>query len=98
MENRTMAKRKEKVTKVIAGDTFLTRSRRHPVRLANVDAAEKRSKTGPKATERLKRLIQGKEVEVHTLARDAYGRAVAEVTVAGKSVNRAMNGRKTPRG
>jgi endonuclease YncB( thermonuclease family) len=39
-----MAKRKEKVTKVIAGDTFLTRSRRHPVRLANVDAAEKRSK------------------------------------------------------
>jgi endonuclease YncB( thermonuclease family) len=92
-----MAKRKETVTRVIDGDTFLTSSRKHPVRLANVDAPEKRSNGGTKATERLKRLIQGKRVEVHTVAHDAYGRAVAKVTVAGRSVNRAMHDRKTKR-
>lgn len=85
-----MARRKETVTRVIDGDTFLTTSRKHPVRLANVDAPEKRRKGGSKATEQLKRLIQGKKVEVHTVARDAYGRAVANVIVGGKSVNKVM--------
>ena len=33
--------RKEKVTKVIDGDTFETASRKNPVRLANVNAPEK---------------------------------------------------------
>ncbi len=33
--------RKEKVTKVIDGDTFETASRKHPVRLAGVDTPEK---------------------------------------------------------
>jgi len=33
--------RKEKVTKVIDGDTFETTSRKKPVRLANVDAPDK---------------------------------------------------------
>jgi len=92
-----MAKRKETVTRVIDGDTFLTKSRTHPVRLANVDAPEKHSKGGPKATQQLKGLIQGKKVEVHTVARDVYGRAVANVKVGRTSVNRAMNGRKATR-
>ena len=86
-----MAKRKEIVTKVIDGDTFLTQSRRHPVRLANLDAPEKGRKGGSKATQQLKKLIQGKKVEVHTIARDAYGRAVANVRVGRKSVNKAMS-------
>ena len=85
-----MAKRKETVTRVIDGDTFLTTSRKHPVRLANVDAPEKRRKGGSKATQRLKRLIQGKKVEVHTVARDAYGRVVANVKYRGRSVNKVM--------
>lgn len=34
-------RRKEKVTKVVDGDTFLTASRKHPVKLANVDAPER---------------------------------------------------------
>ena len=34
--------RKEKVTKVIDGDTFMTDKRKNPVRLANVDTPEKR--------------------------------------------------------
>ena len=33
--------RKVRVTKVIDGDTFMTASRKNPVRLANVDAPEK---------------------------------------------------------
>jgi micrococcal nuclease len=86
-----MAKRKETVTRVIDGDTFLTRSRKHPVRLANVNAPEKGRKGGSRATQQLKRLIQGKKVEVHTVARDMYGRAVATVKVGSKSVNKAIS-------
>ena len=85
-----MAKRKEIVTKVIDGDTFLTQSRRHPVRLANVNSPEKGRKGGAKATQQLKKLIQGKKVVVHTVARDVYGRAVAKVKVGHKSVNKAV--------
>ncbi len=85
-----MAKRRETVTRVIDGDTFLTNARKHPVRLANVNAPEKLRKGGSKATKQLKRLIQGRKVEVHTVARDAYGRAVANVKVRGKSVNKVM--------
>ena len=88
-----MAKRKETVTRVIDGDTFRTSSRKHSVRLANVNAPEKGRKGGAKATQQLKSLIQGKKVEVNTIARDAYGRAVATVKVYGKSVNLAMNKR-----
>ena len=33
--------RKEKVTRIIDGDTFETNRRKNPVRLANVDAPEK---------------------------------------------------------
>jgi endonuclease YncB( thermonuclease family) len=86
-----MAKRKETVKRVIDGDTFTTTSRKHPVRLANVDAPEKRTKGGPAATKALKNLISGQKVEVDTVARDKYRRAVAKVKVDGKSVNNAMN-------
>ena len=87
------AKRKETVTRVIDGDTFLTKSRKHAVRLANVDAPEKGRKGGSKATKRLKSLIQGKQVEVHTVVRDKYGRAVANVKKGRISVNKAMSRR-----
>ncbi len=85
-----MAKRKETVTRVIDGDTFRTSSRKHSVRLANVNAPEKGRKGGAKATKQLKSLIQGKKVEVNTVARDVYGRAVAEVKVGRTSVNKQM--------
>jgi endonuclease YncB( thermonuclease family) len=86
-----MAKRKETVKRVIDGDTFQTCARKHSVRLANVDAPEKGKRGSVKATQTLKNLIQGKNVEIHTVARDKYGRAVARVKVDGKSVNKAMN-------
>ena len=37
--------RKEKVTKIIDGDAFMTDRRKHPVRLANVDTPEKGQST-----------------------------------------------------
>jgi len=86
-----MVQRKEKVTRVIDGDTFRTSSRKHSVRLANTNAPEKGAKGGAKATQKLKTLIQGKKVEVKTVARDVYGRAVANVKVGGKSVNKAVS-------
>lgn len=88
-----MAKRKETVTRVIDGDTFLTKSRKHPVRLANVDAPEKGRKGGRKATQKLRNLIQGKKVEVRTVALDTYGRSVANVKRGHISVNKAMSRR-----
>ena len=86
-----MSKRKETVTKVIDGDTFCTRSREHSIRLANVDAPERGTRTGKAATEALRKMIQGEKVVVNTVARDVYGRAVANVKVDGESVNAAMN-------
>ena len=86
--------RKEKVTRVIDGDTFETASRKNPVRLANVDAPEKGRRGAPAATQALRQLIQGQTVTIDTVARDTYGRSVAKVKVGGKSVNAAMR-RKT---
>ncbi len=86
-----MSKRKETVKRVIDGDTFITALRSHPVRLANVDAPEKGTKSGDAATKALKAMIQGQKVEVDTVARDKYSRAVANVKIDGKSVNRSMN-------
>jgi micrococcal nuclease len=82
--------RKERVTRVIDGDTFETASRKHPVRLANVDTPEKGRPGYMAAKSALERMIGDKEVEIDTKARDVYGRCVAKVEVEGKSVNRAM--------
>jgi len=82
--------RKERVTRVIDGDTFKTASRKHPVRLANVDAPERGSRGGAAATSRLRRMIGGEVVSVDTVARDKYGRSVANVRLGRKSVNKAM--------
>lgn len=86
-----MSKRKETVTRVIDGDTFCTKSRKSSVRLANVNAPEKGTKAGTTASKALRSMIQGKKVEVNTVARDKYHRAVANVKVDGKSVNSLMN-------
>jgi len=85
--------RKERVTKVIDGDTFMTASRKNPVRLANVDAPEKGTRGGAAATKALKDMIQGETVSVDTVARDVYGRSVAKVKVGRKSVNKAVKDR-----
>ena len=82
--------RKETVRRVIDGDTFETDSRKNAVRLANVDAPEKGRPGAKTATRRLKNLIEGREVTIQTVARDIYGRAVANVRIGRKSVNKEM--------
>lgn len=82
--------RKEIVTEVIDGDTFRTNRRKNPVRLANVDAPEKGQPGSMKAKELLKELIEGKEVIIETVARDKYGRSIANVRIGRKSINKAM--------
>ena len=85
--------RKERVTCIIDGDTFKTASRKNPVRLANVDAPEKGQPGGAAATAALRRLIAGETVSIDTVARDCYGRSVANVKVGRESVNAAMRRR-----
>lgn len=83
--------RKEKVTRVIAGDTFRTASRKQAVRLANVDAPEKGRPGAVVAKRILTKLISGKEVSIEAIARDTYGRSIANVKLGRRSVNKAMN-------
>lgn len=80
---------KEKVRKVIDGDTFVTQSGKR-VRLANVNAPEKGRRGAPKSRSDLRQLISRKEAKIDIVARDRYGRAVANVVVGNKSVNKAM--------
>lgn len=82
--------RKETVTRVIDGDTFETASRKHPVRLANVDAPERGQPGFGPAKRKLSDSIHNQKVMVQTVARDRYGRAVANVKVGNKSVNAQM--------
>ena len=94
LETSAMAKkRRERVTRVIDGDTFLTASRKRPIRLAGLDAPEKGRPGAAAATAALRALIGGQFVTVNTKARDKYGRPVADVNVGGRSVNKAMRAR-----
>ncbi len=85
-----MGKRKETVTKVIDGDTFLTSVRKKPVLLSNVDTLEKRQAGYQNAKKALEKMILNQKITVDTKARDVYGRAVARVKVGPRSVNNAM--------
>lgn len=82
--------RRETVTQVVDGDTFMTDRRKNAVRLAGVDTPERHEPGYEEATRALAALIEGREVSIETKARDSYGRAVANVKVGGRSVNKAM--------
>lgn len=83
--------RKEKVTKVIDGDTFETDRRKNPVRLSGVDTPEKGHKGFSEAKKALEKMIGGEEVSIESKARDSYGRSVANVKRGRNSINKAMN-------
>ena len=80
---------KKKVQKVIDGDTFVTQNG-NEVRLANVNAPEKGKRGAPQARKNLIKLISRKPVNIEPVARDPYGRVVANVKVGTKSVNKTM--------
>ena len=79
---------KGRVAKVIDGDTFKLQGGK-AIRLANVGAPELGSKGGAQAKNDLAAKIQGKTVSYKPVAK-SYGRTVAQVKLAGKSVNQAM--------
>jgi endonuclease YncB( thermonuclease family) len=80
------------VKRIIDGDTFVV-SRRigntNKVRLANVDAPERQSKSGHTATNTLKGMIRGKVVSVTPVGR-SYDRVVAKVTQNRRNINKRM--------
>ena len=80
---------KDRTKRIIDGDTFTTQAGK-TIRLANVDAPEKGERGAPQARKDLIDLISRKPITVEPVAKDKYGRTVANVKVVNKSVNNAM--------
>ena len=78
------------VDTVIDGDTF-TLTTDEIIRLANVKAPEKGSPNAAKAREKLNQLLGNKYIKYKELAKDTYGRIVAEVWVDSLYINDEMN-------
>lgn len=82
--------RKETVTRVINGDTFMNGYRKRPICLANVNTLEKGALGTEAATQALRQLMEGATVSITTVARDKYGRSVANVKTGNHSINADM--------
>lgn len=87
-----------KVTSVIDGDTFDVKpgwkwddKNGERVRIANYDAKEADEWGGKTATQKLKDLIQGKEVELKNAVNISYGRVVCDVYLKGKDIKGLLN-------
>ena len=79
-----------KAVRVLDGDTIdvLTPANRSiRVRLANIDAPEKKQPFGQKSKQNLLALVGGKTVEVVDLGGDQYGRRIGRILVNGKEAN-----------
>ena len=81
------------VRSVIDGDT-LTLADGRQVRLAQVDAPETNECFGSQSTRELRALVEGRAITLRRPsngpAKDRYGRTLAEVSVAGLSVNERL--------
>ena len=76
--------------RVLDGDTIevlADGNRSVRVRLANIDAPEKKQPFGQKSKEHLIDLVAGKSVEVVDLGGDQYGRRIGRVLVDGQEAN-----------
>lgn len=62
----------------------------HKIRLAGIDAPEKKQPFGRRAKERLAELVAGKTVEVATEKHDRYGRTLGKVFAESRDANLAM--------
>jgi endonuclease YncB( thermonuclease family) len=78
-----------KVVGVSDGDTLtvLMSGRQVKIRLAEIDAPEKRQPFGQRAKQSLSDLVYGKQVMVKQEAKDRYGRVVGRVYAGGLDVN-----------
>ncbi|MFC0308538.1 thermonuclease family protein [Gallibacterium trehalosifermentans] len=83
-----------RVVSVSDGDTFtclLATNKQIKVRLAQVDAPEKKQPYGDRARQRLSQLIFKKNVNIQSSQYDQYGRVVGQVfDSAGKNINLTM--------
>ncbi len=82
-----------KVIRVLDGDTIKILQNKKPVRirLANIDAPEKKQAYGRWSTDQLKSLIAGQSVRVTYSHNDRYGRIIGRVfTTGGSEANRFM--------
>ena len=82
--------------RVVDGDTLWVKSERSAkgarnvkLRLRGIDAPEICQPGGAEARRALRQLAQGQQVQVRVLARDQYGRSVADVWRADDGVNLA---------
>ena len=79
-----------KVINVAYGDTITVlddTNIQHKIRLAGIDALEKKQAFGNRSKESLFDLVFDKTVNVETEKRDRYGRQVGKVLVNGRDVN-----------
>lgn len=84
-----------KVVDVIDGDTITVLAAgnvQYKIRLAGIDAPEKKQPFGQRAKEQLSELVAGKAVEVETEKKDRYRRPVGKVIADGRDANLAMGG------
>lgn len=79
-----------KVVAVKDGDTIVVLDEaktQHTIRLAGIDAPEKKQAFGQRSKESLSDLLFGKPVSVETSKRDKYQREIGKVLVAGLDAN-----------
>ena len=79
-----------KVISVADGDTITVLDAdkvQHKIRLAGIDAPEKKQAFGNRSKESLSDLVFDKTVNVETEKRDRYGRQIGKVLVNGQDVN-----------
>jgi endonuclease YncB( thermonuclease family) len=83
-----------KVIRIIDGDTVDILVDREPmrIRLAQIDAPEKRQAFGTKSRHALAAMVSQKTATVITAGTDRYGRTIGTVLVDGRDINRAMVG------
>lgn len=87
------AELKGRVVGITDGDTitFLDDERnQHKIRLAYIDAPERRQAFGNQARRLLSDLAFGRSASVEHFGRDRYGRVIGRVTIEGQDINLAM--------
>ena len=82
-----------KVIRIVDGDTIEMTHNGEPkrVRLAGIDAPERKQAFGSRARQFVAQQVFGKTVTVHSVGIDAYGRILGEVILGdGRSLNREL--------
>ncbi|WP_269514037.1 thermonuclease family protein [Brevundimonas subvibrioides] len=82
-----------RVVGITDGDTLTVvdaQNQQHTIRLAEIDAPERRQPWGDRSRQTLSTLAFGKTISVRQTDNDRYGRVVARLFVDGSDINRTM--------